>query len=264
MRYALKFGYSGKKFFGYAQQPKLRTIESEIIKALTNSKIITDEKNTELKVASRTDKGVSAVGNVLALKTDFRKKEIIPALNAHLDEIWFYALTEVSEDFNPRHAQHRWYRYYLFDEEFDISDIKDITSIFIGTHDFSNFARLEGKDPIRTIDSIEVGKEKDFIILDFRAQSFLWHMVRRIVKAISGTINGKLSPEDIKEALDSKQKIDFGMAEPEPLILMDVKYDFDFIVDLESYDKIKMNLQKRIKDLKMEGMIYHLIQKIDK
>ena len=59
------------------KQPKLRTVEGEIIKALTNSKIITDEKNAELKVASRTDKVVSAVGNVVTLNTDFRKEEIL-------------------------------------------------------------------------------------------------------------------------------------------------------------------------------------------
>jgi tRNA pseudouridine38-40 synthase len=200
MTYALKFGYLGKNFSGYARQPNLRTVEGEIIRALKDAKIITDKKP---KVASRTDKGVSAIDNVIALNTDFRKDEIIPALNAHLDEIWFYGLSEVSDEFNPRHAKQRWYRYHLYDEGFELKNIKTTANLFCGTHDFSNFARLEAKNPKRTLDSIEVSKEEDFIILDFRAQGFLWNMVRRIVKAISDAAKGKLTQDEIKEALGS-------------------------------------------------------------
>ena len=67
--------------------------------------------------------------------------------------------------------------------------------------------------------------------------------------------------DELKDA--PKQKIDFGMAEPEPLILMDVKYDFDFNIDSGSLDKLKVGLQDRIIDLKKEGMVYHLITKIN-
>ena len=34
MRVALKFAYNGKNFYGYARQPKLRTIEEEIIQGI--------------------------------------------------------------------------------------------------------------------------------------------------------------------------------------------------------------------------------------
>ncbi len=264
MRCALKFGYFGRSFLGYARQPELRTIEGEIINALKKTKIISDEKNARLQTASRTDKGVSAIGNVLAINTDFRRSEILGAINAHLKDICFYGLAEVENTFNPRHAKERWYRYYLIDEGKSLKSVKEAASIFVGTHDFSNFARVEGNDPFRTIDSIEISKEKDFIILDFKAESYLWHMVRRMVKAITDAGNGILSYDDIKDALAGKQEKDFGIAPPEPLILMDVQYDFEFDIDKANLEKMKAKLKKELNGLRLEGIIYELILGIEK
>lgn len=262
MRYALKFGYHGKNFSGYARQTNLKTIEEEIIRALKKTKMIVDEKSADFQTASRTDKGVSACGNVLALNTGFRGNEIISALNSHLEDIWFYGIAEVESPFNPRHARQRWYRYHLFNENIDLKDLEEITSIFVGTFNFSNFARVEeGKDPERTLDAIEVSKEKGLIILDFKAQSFLWHMVRRIVKAMMDGAEGRISQEDIKNALDSEQKADFGIAPPGPLILMDVKYDFEFKVDRIKLRDLEVILKKDLHMLRIEGMIYdHMLR----
>ena len=44
MRIALKFAYDGEKFYGYARQPNLRTVEDELIKALVKNGLIEDTK----------------------------------------------------------------------------------------------------------------------------------------------------------------------------------------------------------------------------
>ncbi|UCG68668.1 MAG: tRNA pseudouridine(38-40) synthase TruA [Thermoplasmata archaeon] len=258
MRYALKFGYHGKNFSGYARQPNLRTIEGDIYEALKKTKMIGNEESANFQSASRTDKGVSASGNVLAVNTDFRRDEILPALNANLKEIWFYGMAEVPIDFNPRYAKKRWYRYYLINEDYDQDIIKDAAKIFLGTHDFSNFAKLEeGKNPKRTMDALDISKKGDFIILDFTAQSFLWHMVRRIVSAIVGVVKGNVSYEEVKNSLDSKHKKDFGCAPPEPLILMDVGYDFEFDLDLNKLGPMKNSLEKNLRMQQIDHMIYN-------
>lgn len=263
MRYALKFGYHGKNFSGYARQPNLRTIEGEIIKAVKKTNMIGDEKSANFQTASRTDKGVSACGNVLAFDTGFRKDEILPALNAHLEEIWFYGIAEVKSTFNPRNAKQRWYRYYLFDEGIGLKNMGEIAKIFLGTHDFSNFARIEeGKNPIRTLDVIDVSKENDLVILDFKAQGFLWHMVRRIVKAMILAAEGKLSNEEVKNALVNKQRADFGIAPPEPLILMDVRYDFDFNIDRMRLGALKTILEENLRVLLINSVIYDQMLRI--
>lgn len=243
MRYALKFGYLGKNFTGYAFQPNLRTIEGDIIRALMKAKIIEDEKSANLQSASRTDRGVSACGNVIALDTEFKKEGIMGALNAHLNEIWFYGISNVDIGFNPRHAKQRWYRYHLHDSGFDQEKLQDAANIFIGQHNFFNFSKMEkGRDPKRTLYSIDISKENDFIILDFKAQSFLWNMVRRIVSALVDCAQGKISEKDINYALTLNTKVDFGIAAPEPLTLMDVDFGFEF-------DILKTNLRGLKKDL---------------
>ena len=261
MRYALKFGYIGKNYNGYARQPNLRTIEGDIINALEKSKIIDDLAGARLRVASRTDSGVSALGNALALNTDYRKNELIPALNAHLEDIWFYGIHKVDDEFNPRHAKERWYRYSLNDAGFDIKRIRESAELFLGTHNFSNFAKLEDNDPHRTINSIEVSSHDNLIILDFKAQSFLWQMIRRLVNAILEVERGKITRDDIKSALSTDKKFDFGLASPEPLILMDVRYDFDFEIDKIKLKYLKENILKNLNRLKIETQIYKQMKK---
>jgi tRNA pseudouridine38-40 synthase len=249
------FGYKGCGFSGYARQPDLRTVEGNIIEALKKTHIIEELDGSRFQSASRTDKGVSARGNVIALDTDFRKDEILSALNAHLEGIWFYGIAEVDENFNPRHASQRWYRYILFDENIDKEKITEAATLFEGEHDFSNFARIEDKNPVRIIDKIEIKKKEDMLILDFRAQSFLWHMVRRIVKALNDYAKGDITLDEIKKALDEQEKRDLGLAPPEPLILMDVEYDFDFPLNKMQIEKVKDIIQKVLREMKIQNTI---------
>jgi tRNA pseudouridine38-40 synthase len=255
MRYVLKFGYNGYGFSGYARQPELRTVEGDIIQALKKTQIIMDLDGSRFRSASRTDKGVSSRGNVIAFDTMFRKEEILGALNAHLDNIWFYGLAEVDDDFNPRHAKKRWYRYLLIHNEIVLNRMQQAAQIFIGEHDFSNFAQVEDRDPVRTLESIEISKEGNMLILDFRAQSFLWHMVRRIVKALIDASKDVISLDDVNKALDGKEKMDLGIAPPEPLILMDVEYDFDFVIDEEQLEKVKGNIKELLLEWKIQNTI---------
>jgi tRNA pseudouridine38-40 synthase len=263
MRYAMKFGYNGKNYSGYARQPNKTTVEGEIITALLKSRIIDGPEVARLRVASRTDARVSACANVLSLSTDFREPEILSALNANLDDIWFYGKARVPEDFNPRHAKERWYRYHIFDEGYDINQMNETAQIFLGTHDFSNFAKVEG-NPQRTVNSIEVTKDENLFFLDIKAQSFLWNMVRRIVKAILDVESEKLEIDDLKVALESQEKMDFGIAPPEPLVLMEVSYDFEFEMDTESLGRLKNRFNKTLRRLKLETRLYEHMKNITK
>ena len=64
---------------------------------------------------------------------------------------------------------------------------------------------------------------------------------------------GKIQIENLKQALNNPSvKIDFGLSPPEPLILMDVFYNFDF----DYYDKIYPKLIEFKKKL-LEKIKYH-------
>ncbi len=228
MRVALKFGYDGSKFWGYQRQPDVRTVEGDVINALSKTRIMMDLKGSNFSSASRTDRKVSAIGNVLAFDTDFRLEEILKALNSKLEDTYFWGMAEVEDDFTPRHANLRWYRYHL-PRHMNIDLLKETSALFEGEHDFKGFCRKSERSTIRTVDSISVKKGKSFIYFDIRAQSFLWNMVRRIVSAMVKYAEGEIPKKVIKDALAGKGR-DLGLAPPQPLFLMNVSYDFEFNV----------------------------------
>ncbi len=251
MRIALKFAYDGRAFYGYARQPKLKTIEGEIIKSLVKYGIIEGTKESRFRSASRTDKGVSAMCNVIAFNTNSSKKYILQKIQAGLTDIVVYGIKNVEENFYPRYAKLRSYRYYLKNTSFEVDKILSTISSFTGTHNFTNFARVEEhKELVRTIDNIVVTEEGCFLIIDFYAQTFLWHQIRRIVSAIQKSGIGKIKKEQIIEALHNPtKKVDFGLAPAEPLFLKNIVYDFPFDFDNKAVGDIQELEQKIISSI---------------
>ena len=247
MHIAVKFAYDGRKYFGFARQPNLKTIEGEILTVLIRNGLIDDVITSQFRYTSRTDKGVSALGNVIAFNTDSIKNNIIKKLNSDLKDIFFYGMKEIESDFFPRHAKRRSYRYYFRRKNLELDKMLSTAAFFTGEHNFSNFARVEEfKDPHRIIDNIVVTENNDFFVIDFYAQTFLWHQIRRIISAMEKVGMGKLEEEQIIEALNNPdKKVDFGIAPAAPLILKDIMYDFSFEYE-KYYLKTLNDLEKRI------------------
>ncbi|MBM4249295.1 MAG: tRNA pseudouridine(38-40) synthase TruA [Euryarchaeota archaeon] len=253
MRLALKFGYDGRRFHGFGRQPAQRTVEGDIMEALRGLRILAagaQPRAIGYGAASRTDAGVSAIGNVLALDTDFRKDALLRALNARLEDIWFHSLAGVPDGFQPKHARMRWYRYHLmYDDSADFSAFKKALSLFAGEHDFTNFCRPEGRPAVRSIRKVAMRKTGQFIALDFFSQGFLWNQVRRMVGAALGVSRGELSLAGVRRALDRpKTKADLGLAPAEPLILMDIAYDFHFTEDAGAMELARRQVVKKRKE----------------
>lgn len=223
MRIALKIGYDGRKFNGFAMQPNKRTIEGEILKRLIKSKIIVSREKAKFQYAARTDKGVSAFGNVIAFNCSGNAVKVLESL----DDIWLTGYAFVDENFNPKRCVRKIYRYYLFNEGYDIKKIKEAAKIFQGEHNFSNFAKLNGRNPKRKIDKINVQGTK-IIKIDFIAKSFLWNQIRRIVAAIIKVGRSEADIENIKRLLECREKGNFGLAPAKYLVLVDIIYNFSF------------------------------------
>lgn len=243
----MKFAYDGRDFYGFARQPNLRTVEGEIINKLEKEGIIKNPKKSIFRAASRTDKHVSALGNVIAFNTDVSADETLEKLSDGSDDILFYSSKEVSSDFYPRYAKLRHYRYYLNAVDLDEEKMIQTLSLFTGEHDFSNFARIEpGKNPYRSIDNIIYFLDDDFLVVDFFAQTFLWHQIRRIISSLVKVGSGKIDIKDVKDALEKPDKRkDFGMALPDFLVLINVGYDFDFDYS-EGVGKMLDDFEKKI------------------
>lgn len=223
-RLAVRFAYLGAGFSGSQIQTGLRTVEGEMASAL--AKVTgSDRDELDLRIASRTDKGVNALGNVAVFSTRFDDPhKLLQALNAVSDGVFYTGFAEVDEDFNPRHASSRGYRYILPAEGLDIDLAKQCASLFVGTHDFVRFCRPDGKPTVLTIDRLDVSSEGDLVILTYRARYFLWNMVRRTASAIESVASGRSTTDDVLAALEGRD-MNFGVARADALTLTDVAYD---------------------------------------
>jgi tRNA pseudouridine38-40 synthase len=227
-RAAVKLAYDGRAFMGSQRQPGERTVESETIGALVKIGAIGSVQGSRFKFASRTDRGVSALGNVTAFDTSFSKKALLRALNSAVEDAYFYAVAEVPENFTPRRAKGRWYRYLLPYGEQDLEAMRRCAELFEGKHDLKRFCKPDGRSTVKIMESIEVFEVGDLIVIDLRSREFLRNQVRRMVAAMDAVARGKAPPEDVKAALDGKD-LSFGLAPAEGLTLMDIEYGFEMV-----------------------------------
>ncbi len=254
VRYAFKIAYDGTKFSGSQRQPNVRTVDGECIFVLRKIGAIDGLRESLYQSASRTDAGVSAAGNVIAFDTQMAEKALVGSFNSEVRDVWAWGIAAVPDDFNARKARQRWYRYHLRGN-FDIEKARDAASLFEGSHDFRWFTRVK-TDTVRTVDSLEVNRIGDFMCLDVKGQSFLWGLVRRLASCVEGHCLGEVSLRQIEEAL-AGEKSDFGLAPPEPLLLVDVDHGLEF-TNVPS-GKIKEGIEMRLSDSRLAAARWTLV-----
>ena len=256
MRIALKLAYFGTNFHGFQYQPNVRTVEGELFKAFKKLNIDLDKAN--YKCAGRTDAGVHAFGQVIALNVE---KPIFPRiLNAYLPEdITVWAWAKVPDDFNPRHAKSRIYMYVFPAKNYDISAMRKAAKLLLGTHDFSNFTKKfgEGESCVRTIYNVELRVNKDFIIFEIEGNAFTWNMVRCIVTALEEVGSGHRSIEWFKDMLNPDRYRE--RIKPAPaygLILKDILYEnVEFEVDEYAWKMLQDRLERIVR---YHGSLYKI------
>ncbi|MGD1060677.1 MAG: tRNA pseudouridine(38-40) synthase TruA [Methanomassiliicoccales archaeon] len=228
-RAAVKIAYDGRGFMGSQRQPGGCTVEDEVICCLTRITAICSPEEARFRAASRTDRGVSALGNVVAFDTSFDKKQLLQALNSQSDSVFFLGVAKVPPTFSPRRAQGRWYRYFLPAEGIDLTRLDAALKLFEGTHDFKRFCKPEGRETTKRIESISAFPIGDFIVVDFRAREFLRNLIRRIIAAAEMAGSGGVGLDVVEQAVEGSE-FSFGLARPENLVLMEVRYTLDFEV----------------------------------
>jgi tRNA pseudouridine38-40 synthase len=239
-RYVIKFSFEGGTFEGYARQPTGRTVEGELILALQRARLIAGPSEATFASASRVDRGVSAIGAAAAFDTDAPAERILRSLNAQTVELVAHSIAEAETGYDPRRrATSRWYRYHYVhvrpETGIDVEMMREATSLFIGEHDFSAFAKLDDRNPRRVVTDLTLESHSGHLVLDVRGQSFLWNQVRRMASAISMVGAGEVAIEEIERALSSGEGSVFHPVPPEGLFLMDVEFaDLEFLkaVDL--------------------------------
>ncbi|MHA2305584.1 MAG: tRNA pseudouridine(38-40) synthase TruA [Candidatus Hodarchaeales archaeon] len=233
MHITICFGYlPSLEYSGFSKQlHDSNNIYTIIIRAIKNARLMNDNIDPKLRFASRTDRGVGAINQVVSLIS--QHAPVIAEINSHLPEsIRALGFTEVSPNFHPRKdALLRTYSYFLsINQKLDLDKMKRTLHYLIGTHDFQNFAKRDPKKEKKTIKTIE--KADIYALNDYTYQirisskSFLWQQVRRIVGHLVEISNGKCNELYTRSLLEN-DSVSFKPSPVPPQYLILEKIDFE-------------------------------------
>ena len=246
MKYCMTFSYDGTNFSGYQKQPKMRTVQGEIEKAL---KEINNGIKVDIHATGRTDAKVHALNQRAHFEMNIKisEEKLWKGVNSLLPEdIYVKKIDKVSDDFHARFsAIGKEYIYiinmgeynplernyvYQHNEKLDVIEMERGLKYIEGTHDFKAFTKVdeEKEDYVRTISQtnlIRDSKDLNKITLVFVGTGFLRYMVRNIVGTLIEVGQGKRKSEDIIDILKSKDRTRAGKtANAEGLYLKNVFY----------------------------------------
>jgi len=231
MKIALKLAYLGEGYYGFQRQPGLVTVDSEVRKALSQIGVI----HGDFCYAGRTDRGVSALGQVIDFWIDEEKAKLARprCVNGRLPrDIWTWAWAVAPVGFSARwNAQWREYRYLLWHPGLDLEIMRSAAAELMGVHDFRNFSSAK-VDTVKTLQKLEISEQGGLFVFDIRADGFLWNMVRKIVGALEKMGSGQKDGQWFSDLLRPELNHGAPTAPAEGLILMDVGYEgLDWQVD---------------------------------
>ena len=250
--------YDGTDYIGWQKQIREhgKSVQEEVEKAL--SKLL--RHKTVIIGAGRTDSGVHAIGQTAHFLTSnpLPVGNLKRALNHLLPEdIRILGVEEVESEFHARYsAKSKTYRYTIsqtsdnelelfscryfwqIGKELDLDRMREAASLFLGEHDFKNFAAsgCVKKSYVRNISSIQIVKvpERDdnfpwqnvpeAIYIDISANGFLYKMARLIVAVLIGIGSGKVEMREVDDYLKNKKRLSIMPALAKGLMLIKVEY----------------------------------------
>lgn len=243
-RFALTIEFDGTPFQGLQRQKHGPSVQQSIEEALER---ITGE-DVRLHSAGRTDTGVHALG--MRSHVDIEKNidpfRLSEALNAHLrpDPIAILACEVVPDDWHARFScVGRRYVYRIVNrrapltlgkdrawqvaQELDTHAMHRAAQALVGCHDFTTFRSVhcQAKDPVKTLDRLDVTRDGDEIRIHAEARSFLHHQVRSMVGCLKLVGAGSWREQQVAEALAAKDRCKLGLnAPPHGLYFVEAVY----------------------------------------
>jgi tRNA pseudouridine38-40 synthase len=251
--WALLLEYDGGPFVGWQRQDSGLSVQ-EVVEAAAAR--LNDGAKVAATVAGRTDSGVHAAGQVVALPlpSGFRSRQVRDALNYHMKPhpVVVVRAAPAPDGWNPRFsAVQRSYRYVILNRRarpalllgkawhvatpLHAEPMHAAAQTLLGKHDFTSFraAACQAKSPVRTIDRLDVTRDGDVVTIVAEARSFLHHQVRNLAGTLRLVGEGRWPVERVAEVLQARDRSAAGPTAPaEGLCLMRICYPEDpFMVE---------------------------------
>jgi tRNA pseudouridine38-40 synthase len=252
MKIKLDIEYDGTKFSGWQNQDGVITVQEVIERAISK---VFGGVSVIVFGAGRTDAGVHALCQVahieiknLKIINTWRHKisNLAQAINFYLHEyaVVIKSTSIATDDFHARFsAVQREYEYIICNRAsksvllknrvWHISRPLDVDlmimagKLLVGTHNFNAYrsSECQSQNPVKTIDSLDVTKEGDFILINIKAKSFLHNQVRIIAGTLRLVGAGQISTDYISNLLMGGSRTKSGpTAPPYGLYLKNVFY----------------------------------------
>jgi tRNA pseudouridine38-40 synthase len=224
-RYFIRLAYDGTRFHGWQRQPNGITVQQTLEEAMTmmlRTPIL-------LTGAGRTDTGVHASEfyahfEISRIFEPVELEKLVFKLNAYLShDIAVYAIFRVSGDAHTRFsAISRTYKYYVsrlpdpFRRPFahyiygdiDVGLMNRGAALLMAYDDFTSFSKVDTDTAtnICRISQAQWETEGPELVFTITADRFLRNMVRAIVGTLLQLGTGKISLDDLKLIIESKDR----------------------------------------------------------
>jgi tRNA pseudouridine38-40 synthase len=247
-RFRAVLAYDGSAYVGFQRQAAgLPTVQGAVEDALAR---VTGE-HVMVTGAGRTDTGVHATGQVIAFDTGWghSPEALLSALNVTLPGDIALQSIRQHEGFHPRFdAVSRIYNYTLFQTPvrqpldrhrawhfrgtLETEAVDAAAALLIGRRDFAALGQApSGENTVRTVirsawqrTPRPWGTMWEYTI---EGDAFLQHMVRRAVGAMVDVGRGRMTVEELAEALERAALLNVHLAPPHGLVLARVRYRDD-------------------------------------
>ncbi|WP_137129850.1 tRNA pseudouridine(38-40) synthase TruA [Rhizobium sp. FY34] len=248
-RFKMTVEYDGTPYVGWQRQENGRSVQS----ALEDAILLLTRETVKIRAAGRTDSGVHALGQVVHvdLTRAWEPHKLRNAVNAYLmtggETVSVVEVERVSEGFDARFSALR--RHYLYriisrksqlaieakrawwvSKDLDHEAMHEAAQMLVGHHDFTTFRSVhcQAKNPVRTLDRLDVTRSGNLIEIRASAQSFLHNQIRSFAGTLKMAGEGKMTADDVRVALEARRRSACGpVAPPEGLYFMQVDYPAD-------------------------------------
>ncbi|MEM0021052.1 MAG: hypothetical protein QW039_06170 [Fervidicoccaceae archaeon] len=187
------FSYVGTHYHGFQYQPGLPTVEGCILSTMKNSSCFDEISKYTYSHGGRTDRGVSALGQIisLSLPEGCSLEKIAEVLNRECPGLKVWGIRQsLPPQFRIRYWA-LWREYVYFDviEKYrsSVDSLREaaqkVISLETLRHFYKNFKidSFPQKYFDRRLISIQIENRGKSLILRIRGESFIYHFVRRLV-----------------------------------------------------------------------------------
>ena len=241
--YQITISYDGTDFHGFQRQLENRTVQGEIEHALRKL----GWSGRTIISSGRTDAGVHAEGQIASFELDWNHSDeaLERAANFLLpSDISINHVLRAKEGFHPRYdAKLRKYRYQIYigstveplaeryhwrvwpEPSFEL--MNQAGKVICGEHNFFLYGKppKKGGRTLRSVESVEWKRDKgNRAFFQIKANSFLYHMARRITFVLVRVGQGKVMIDRIVDSFEGIDNLPPGIAPAKGLFLEEIFY----------------------------------------